>query len=159
MTSAANGGERLSRAEEKVREYLARYGGTLPATQVILDPDLDEETMATHRYPATVVVREPSVPKSVIAHELVHIAQGTLEHFRGFRLLYVLLAEGLADKVNRPSSRRISGSAGRHRDALADDAGLVSRINDDSALQLWLVDGNPRSGAVGQCQAGVEPKG
>lgn len=39
------------------------------------------------------------MPESVIAHELVHIAQGTLEQFRGFRLLYVLLAEGLADWV------------------------------------------------------------
>jgi len=46
-----------------------------------------------------VVVRETSVPESVIAHELVHIAQGTLEQFRSFHLLYTLLAEGLADWV------------------------------------------------------------
>lgn len=96
---ASNLGEKLSSAEKKVRAYLARYGGSLPVPHIILDPDLDEETTATHRYPATVVVREPSVPESVIAHELVHIAQGTLEHFRGFWLLYVLLAEGLADWV------------------------------------------------------------
>lgn len=37
------------------------------------------------------------MPESVIAHELVHIAQGMLEQFKGFRLLYSLLAEGLAD--------------------------------------------------------------
>jgi len=96
---ASNLEEKLSRAEKKVRAYLARHGGSLPTTHVILDPGLDEETMATHRYPGTVVVWEPSVPESVIAHELVHIAQGTLEHFQGFRLLYVLLAEGLADWV------------------------------------------------------------
>lgn len=92
---------RLHRAESKVKEYLARYGGELPATHIVLEPELGEETLATHRYPATVVVREASVPESVIAHELVHIAQGTLEQFRGFRLLYTLLAEGLADWVAR----------------------------------------------------------
>lgn len=70
-----------------------------PPASIILDPELDAGTVATHRYPATVVVREASVPESVIAHELVHITQGTLEQFRGFRLLYGLLAEGLAEWV------------------------------------------------------------
>jgi len=91
----------LREAERRVREYLARYGSKLPSTRIVLDPELGEETLATHRYPATVVVREASVPESVIAHELVHIAQGTLEQFRGFRLLYTLLAEGLADWVTK----------------------------------------------------------
>lgn len=91
--------QRLRRAEERVREYLARYGGELPPARVALEPELGKETLATHRYPGTVVVREASVPESVIAHELVHIAQGTLEQFRGFRLLYTLLAEGLAEWV------------------------------------------------------------
>ena len=91
--------QRLRRAEERVREYLDRYGGELPSLDILLDPELDEETMATHRYPGTVVVRESSMPESVIAHELVHIAQGTLEQFRSFRLLYTLLAEGLAEWV------------------------------------------------------------
>jgi len=91
--------ERLQRAEGRVKEYLARYGCDLPSTRIVRDPELDEETLATHRYPGTVVVRETSVPESVIAHELVHIAQGTLEQFLGFRLLYTLLAEGLADWV------------------------------------------------------------
>jgi len=90
---------RLQRAEEKVREYLARYGCTLPSARIACDPELSEGTLATHRHPGTVVVRESSVPESVIAHEVVHIAQGTLEQFRGFRLLYTLLAEGLADWV------------------------------------------------------------
>lgn len=89
--------QRLSRAEQRVREYLSRYGATLPSTRIAVDPALSEGTLATHRYPATVVVRDLSVPESVIAHELVHIAQGTLEQFKGFRLLYTLLAEGLAD--------------------------------------------------------------
>lgn len=97
--TAASLEQRLRRAEERVVEYLARYGGELPSTGILLDPDLDEETVATHRFPATVMVRETSVPESVIAHELVHIAQGTLEQFRGFHLLYTLLAEGLADWV------------------------------------------------------------
>jgi len=93
-----SGLERLLRgAQMRLREYLSRYGGKLPSTRIILDPELGEETLATHRYPNIVVVREPLVPESVIAHELVHIAQGTLEQFRGFQLLYTLLAEGLAD--------------------------------------------------------------
>lgn len=91
--------QRLYRAEERVREYLDRYGGELPSLDILLDPELDEETIATNRHPGTVVVREASVPEPVIAHELVHIAQGTLEQFRGFRLLYTLLAEGLAEWV------------------------------------------------------------
>jgi len=102
---ASNLEEKLSRAEARVRAHLARYaryaryGGRLPTTCIVLDPDLDEGTLATHCYPDMVAVRETTVPESVIAHELVHIAQGTLEYFRGFRLLYVLLAEGLADWV------------------------------------------------------------
>lgn len=89
----------LRGAERRVREHLARYGGKLPSTRIVLDAELGEETLATYRHPDMVVVREASVPESVIAHELVHIAQGTLEQFRGFRLLYVLLTEGLADWV------------------------------------------------------------
>ncbi len=93
--------KKLHRAEARVREYLARYEGELPLPRIALDPGLDRETVATHHYPARVVVRETSVPESVIAHELVHIAQGTLEQFRGFRLLYTLLSEGLADWVTK----------------------------------------------------------
>jgi len=90
---------RLRRAEKRVREYLARYGCDFPPTRIVHEPELHEGTLATHRPPGTVVVRKAFVPESVIAHELVHIAQGTLEHFRGFRLLYTLLTEGLADWV------------------------------------------------------------
>jgi len=97
--AAASLEQKLHRAETRVRAHLARWGGKLPPAGIILAPELDEETMATHRYPATVVVREATVPESVIAHELVHIAQGTLEQFGGFRLLYTLLAEGLAEWV------------------------------------------------------------
>lgn len=91
--------QKLRRAEERVREYLARYRVQLPSASIVLDPELEEGMVATHRYPSTVVVREALVSESVIAHELVHIAQGTLEQFRGFRLLYGLLAEGLAEWV------------------------------------------------------------
>jgi hypothetical protein len=101
MMPALNLEGKLSRAEARVRGHLAHYGGRLPATRIVLDPELDEETMATHRHPDTVVVREATVSESVLAHEMVHIAQGTLEYFRGFRLLYVLLAEGLADSVTK----------------------------------------------------------
>lgn len=89
----------MQRAEERVREYLARHGADLPSVRIAIEPELGKGTLATHRHPGTVVVREASVPESVIAHELVHVAQGTLEQFRGFRLLYTLLAEGLAEWV------------------------------------------------------------
>ncbi len=91
--------EQLRRAEERVGGVLAQHGGGLPSISIAVEPELGEDALATHRYPATVVVRDASVPDSVIAHELVHIAQGTLEQFRGFRLLYTLLAEGLAEWV------------------------------------------------------------
>jgi hypothetical protein len=93
--------QRLRRAEERVRGYLAPYGGDLPSVRIAVEPGLGEGTLATHRHPGTVVVRDESVPESVIAHELVHIAQGTLEQFRGFRLLYTLLAEGLAEWMTK----------------------------------------------------------
>lgn len=95
----ASAKEKLRRAEEKVRRYLARYDVRLSPAQIAIEPALEQGTVATHRHPATVVVREASVPESVISHELIHIAQGTLEQFRGFQLLYVLLSEGLADWV------------------------------------------------------------
>lgn len=91
--------QRLRRAEERVKEYLTRFGVDLASARIAVEPGLGEETLATHRYPGTVVVRDASVAESVIAHELVHIAQGTLEQFRGFRLLHTLLAEGLAEWV------------------------------------------------------------
>jgi hypothetical protein len=90
---------RLQRAEGRVKGHLVRCGCFIPSTRIVRDPEIDEDTLATHRHPGTVVVRETSVPESVIAHELVHIAQGTLEQFRGFRLVYTVLAQGLADGV------------------------------------------------------------
>jgi len=88
-------------AREKVRAFLARYDGQVPDGQIEIDETLDESALAVHRYPDTVVVRSADVPESVIAHELVHVAQHTLEQFGGFHLLYVLLAEGLAEFVAR----------------------------------------------------------
>ena len=93
--------KRFLRAREKVRAFLDPYGGCVPASQVEIEETLDESALAIHRYPDTVVVKSSDVPESVIAHELVHVAQHTLEQFRGFRLLYVLLAEGLAEFVTR----------------------------------------------------------
>jgi len=91
--------KRFARAREKVRAFLAPYGGGVPAGQIEIDETLNESALATHRSPDTVIVKTPDVPESVIAHELVHVAQHTMEQFRGFRLLYVLLAEGLAEFV------------------------------------------------------------
>ena len=83
------------------------------------------------------MVREASVLESVIAHELVHIAQGTLEQFRGFRLLYTLLAEGLAEWVTKAlyEEHEVKYEAGYRLLALlvATDEGSVSgllRLND-----------------------------
>jgi len=80
--------EKLNRAKLKVGKHLAIYGVKLPSVRIVLDSELEEGILATHRYPNIVVVMGNSVPKSVIAHELVHIAQRTLESFRGFKLLY-----------------------------------------------------------------------
>lgn len=91
--------QRFSRALARVRAFLAPYGAKMPAGQIEVDEKLEEPALGTHHYPDTVVVKSPDVPESVIAHELVHVAQHTLEQFRGFRLLYVLLAEGLAEFV------------------------------------------------------------
>lgn len=91
--------EKLASATQKVSQYLAAFG--TPRLEVHMETDEKLDALATHRYPDTVVVKDATVPESVIAHELVHIAQGTLEFFRGFRLLYTLLAEGLAEFIAR----------------------------------------------------------
>ncbi|MEW6664398.1 MAG: hypothetical protein AB1512_04150 [Thermodesulfobacteriota bacterium] len=101
MTEESGIEKRLRGAERRVAERLAPHGVVLPPTRIVIDPEMGKDTLATHRHPDTVVVRDALVPESVIAHELIHIAQQTLEQFRGFRLLYSLLSEGLADWVAR----------------------------------------------------------
>lgn len=91
--------ERLRAVESKVAAFLTACRCALPRTRIAVDTDLGEDALASHRHPATVVVRSAAVSESVIAHELVHIAQQTLERFGGFRLLYTLLAEGVADWI------------------------------------------------------------
>jgi len=132
---------RLQRAEGRVKGHLVRCGCFIPSTRIVRDPELDEDTLAAHRYPGTMVVRETSVPESVIAHELVHIAQGTLEQFRSFQSLYTLLVEGLADWVAKQlyPEHEVRYQAG-HRLVellLADDESSVGglfRLNDLSLV-------------------------
>ena len=94
-------GQRFARARERVRAFLAPYGAEVSAGRIEIDEALEEPALGTHRYPDTVIVKGPDVSESIIAHELIHVVQHTLEQFRGFRLLYVLLAEGLAEFVAR----------------------------------------------------------
>jgi hypothetical protein len=92
---------RFAKAKRKVDAYLSPYGGRLLEGRIVIDEILDEHSMATHYYPDVVAIKTPDVPESVIAHEWVHVVQQTLEFFRGFRLLHVLLAEGLAEFVTK----------------------------------------------------------
>lgn len=92
---------KFARAKDKVDAYLAPYGGRTLEGRIEVDEALDKYSLATHCYPDTVLVKNADVPESIIAHEWVHVVQGTLEYFRGFRLLYVLLAEGLAEFVTK----------------------------------------------------------
>jgi hypothetical protein len=132
---------RFPRTEGRVKGHLVRCGCFIPSTRIVRHPELDEGTLATHRNPGTVVVRETSVPESVIAHELVHIAQGTLEQFRSFQSLYTLLVEGLADWVAKQlyPEHEVKYQAG-HRLIellLADDGSSVGglfRLNDLSLV-------------------------
>ena len=131
---------RLHRAVERVGPYLARFGAELPqTTRIAVDPGLEAGALASHRYPATVVVREPAVPESVIAHELVHIAQHTLEQFHGFTLLYTLLAEGLADWIAKTlyPEHQVKYEAGY---ALID---TLSAHDPSCAYELLAINGLP----------------
>jgi len=92
---------KFTRAKQKVDAYLAPYGGRKLEGRIEVDETLDRYSLATHCYPDTVLVKSADIPESIIAHEWVHVVQGTLEYFRGFRLLYVLLAEGLAEFVTK----------------------------------------------------------
>jgi len=90
---------KFARAKDKVDAYLAPYGGRKLKGRIEVDETLDMGSLAAHCYPDIVLVKSADIAESVIAHEWVHVVQGTLEYFRGFRLLYVQLAEGLAEFV------------------------------------------------------------
>lgn len=92
---------RFAQAKKRVDAYLSPHGGRLLKGRIVIDETLDEHSTATHYYPDVVAIKTPDVPESVIAHEWVHVVQQTLGFFRGFRLLYILLAEGLAEFVTR----------------------------------------------------------
>jgi len=92
---------KFARAKAKVDAYLAPHGGRKLKGRIEVDETLDMGSLAAHCYPDIVLVKSTDIAESVIAHEWVHVVQGTLEHFRGFRLLYVLLAEGLAEFVTK----------------------------------------------------------
>jgi hypothetical protein len=132
---------RFPRTEGRVKGHLVRCGCFIPSTRIVRDPELDEDTLVTDRYPGTVVVRETSVPESDIAHELVHLAQGTSEQFPSFQSLYTLLVEGLADWVAKQlyPEHEVKYQAG-HRLIellLADDESSVGglfRLNDLSLV-------------------------
>lgn len=51
----------LRKAEAKVREYLSGQGVQLPPVDIVLDPELEIATTATHRYPATTLYPEHQV--------------------------------------------------------------------------------------------------
>jgi len=92
---------KLARAKAKVDTYLAPYGGRKLKGQIKVDETLDMYSLAAHCYPDIVLVKSPDIAEAIIAHEWVHVVQGTLEYFRGFLLLYILLAEGLAEFVTK----------------------------------------------------------
>ena len=61
--------ETLQRAEERVRNYLARHGVELPQVSIVIDHELEKGALATHRYPATVVAWRGDTGVEVPARE------------------------------------------------------------------------------------------
>lgn len=92
---------KFARAKDRVDAYLEPYGGRKLEGRIKVDETLDMYSLAAHCYPDVVLVKSADIAESIIAHEWVHVVQGTLEYFRGFRLLDVLLAEGLAEFVTK----------------------------------------------------------
>jgi len=90
---------KLASAQQKVNKFFQKYKLSIDECQIKVDPEIGEGTLATWQRPCMVVVKKPDVPESVIAHELVHILQQTLEVFAGYRWLYTLLSEGLAEFI------------------------------------------------------------
>jgi len=90
---------KLTSAQQKVNEFLQKYQLFVDKCQIKVDPEIGEATLATWQRPNVVAVKKPDIPESVIAHELVHILQQTLEVFAGYRWLYTLLSEGLAEFI------------------------------------------------------------
>jgi len=52
--------DRFPRTEGRVRGHFARYGCFLFSTRIVHVPEVDKDTLATHRYPGTVVARDLS---------------------------------------------------------------------------------------------------
>ena len=90
---------KLRRVEKAINAFLAPYNLKIERCEIEIGESLEEGALASHRYPNRILVKREDVAESIVAHELVHVVQGTLEVFKGFRWLYSLLSEGLAEFI------------------------------------------------------------
>lgn len=87
---------KFQRAKKAVNDFLASYDLKIGECEI----RVDESAEGTHyEHPKHIIVQNEDVPESVIAHDLIHVVQQTLEVFKGFKWLYHLLSEGLAEFV------------------------------------------------------------
>lgn len=92
---------KLKNATLKLYIFFKKFNIKVPKCEIEIDKKLDKHTLATHRYPNKIVVKNLRVPESVICHELVHRIQKTLEFPSMFKYLYTCLAEGMAEFITK----------------------------------------------------------
>lgn len=93
--------DKLRRTSSKLRQFLKKYDIKVPNCRIEIDKNLDKSTLATHFYPNKIIVKDLSVPESVICHELIHRVQNTLESPKMFRYIYTILSEGMAEFISK----------------------------------------------------------
>jgi len=91
--------EKLKRAEKNVNRFLKDFELRLEDCKIEKRDYLGNNSLASWKRPKKILVKNDDTPESIIAHELIHVLQGTFETFRGFKYLYKLLSEGLAEFV------------------------------------------------------------
>ena len=94
--------EKLKRVVRNVNRILEDFELKVEDCEIEKRDDLGNNSLASWEHPNKILVKSYDVPESVIAHELVHVLQGTLETFAGFKYLYTLPSEGLAEFVAKP---------------------------------------------------------
>lgn len=101
--------DKLKNATSKLHTFFKKFRINVPKCNIEIDKKLDKYTLATHRYPNRIVVRNAQISESVICHELIHRIQRTLESPCMFKYLYTSLAEGMAEFITKAlySSHRV----------------------------------------------------
>lgn len=91
--------EKFQDAKEKVKSYISEHGISLKKCEVIVEKNLEEESVIKNGYPNCIIVSRKNIAEATLAYQLVNIAQNKVETPVNIKYLYSLVSEGLADYI------------------------------------------------------------